>query len=102
MGQLTLLDQPFVCHEDILCIHNDDFSVTGPHRKVVEANVQQVEGKLKVVVGELLGDVHQLARQVHSLLPGRVVEAPQLLAHVVDGHHAPAGSQVLCERPSFI
>lgn len=102
MVRLTLLDQPFVRHQNILCIHNDDFSVTGPHREVVEAHVQQVEGELKVVVCELLGDVHQLARQVHPLLPGRVVEAPQLLAHVVDGHHAPAGSQILRERPPFV
>lgn len=99
---LTLLDQPFVCHENILRIHNDDFSVARAHRKVIEADVEQVEGKLKVVVGELLRDVHQLARQVYPLLPGCVVEAPQLLAHVVNSHHAPTCSQVLGKWPPFI
>lgn len=99
---LTLLDEPLVGHQDVLGVHHDDFAVARAHGEVVEADVQQVEGELKVVVGELLGDVHQLPRQVHALLPRRVVVAPQLLAHVVDGHHAAARPQVLGERPAFV
>lgn len=99
---LTLLDQPFVRHQDVLRVNDDDFSVARAHREVIEADVQQVERKLKVVVGELLGDVHQLTRQVYPLLPGRVVVAPQLLAHVVDSYHAPTCSQILGKWPPFI
>lgn len=102
MPLLTLLDQPFVCHENVLGIDNDDFTITRADRKVIEADIEQVEGELKVIVGKLLGDVHQLACQVYSFLPGRVVEAPQLLAHVVDSHHAPTRSQVLGKWPPFI
>lgn len=99
---LTLLDEPLVGHQDVLGVHHDDLAVARAHGEVVEADIQQVEGELKVVVGELLGDVHQLPRQVHALLPRRVVVAPQLLAHVVDGHHAAARPQVLGERPAFV
>lgn len=102
MPQLTLLDQPFICHKNILCINDDDFSVTGANCEVIKTDVEQVEGKLKVVVGELFGDVHQLACQVYPLLPGCIVETPQLLANVVDSYHAPTCSQVLGKWPAFV
>lgn len=102
MLPLTLLNQPFICHENILGVNDNDLPVAWADRKVIEADVEQVEGELKVVVGELLGDVHQLPCQVYSLLPGCVVEAPQLLAHVVDSYHAPTRSQVLGEWPPFV
>lgn len=99
---LTLLDEPFVGHKNVLGVDNDDLSVTWADRKVVKADIEQVEGELKVIVGELLGNVHQLACQVYPLLPRRIVEAPQILTYVVDSYHAPTCSQVLGERPPFI
>ncbi|KAG7255115.1 LOW QUALITY PROTEIN: hypothetical protein CRUP_027737, partial [Coryphaenoides rupestris] len=88
--------------QNVLGVDHDHLPVPRPDGKVVKADVQQVEGEVKVVVGQLLCDVHQLAGQVHPLLPGGVVEAPELLPHVVDCYHAAAGAQVLSERPALV